>query len=51
MSDPGRHTTPERTPTPRWAKQFALGLAVLAAAFVILHLTGHGMGAHLHGGR
>ena len=41
-------TTKRRTDTgtPRWVKVFGLALVVL---FVVLHLTGHGMGAHDHG--
>ncbi|MEP7003827.1 MAG: hypothetical protein ABI888_04740 [Chloroflexota bacterium] len=34
------------TPTPRWVKTFAVIALVLVVLFVILHLTGNGMGGH-----
>lgn len=52
-----RRTTEEETPkparrattgTPRWVK-VAVGLLILLVLLVvILHLTGNGMGAHMH---
>lgn len=38
-----------RPPTPRWVKLFGIAFAVLVIAFIALHLTGHGFGAHMHG--
>lgn len=32
--------------TPRWVKVFVMVGTVLATAFVVLHLTGHGFRAH-----
>jgi ABC-type transporter Mla subunit MlaD len=32
--------------TPRWVYVFGIIALVLVVAFVILHLTGHGLGAH-----
>lgn len=41
---------PERgsaaTPIPRWVKGFVIILILLLVAFVVLHLTGNGMGGH-----
>jgi hypothetical protein len=34
--------------TPRWVKLFAIIVAILVLAFVALHLTGRGLGNHLH---
>ena len=34
---------------PRWVKVFGTIGLVLVALVVVLHLTGHGMGAHYHG--
>ena len=44
-------TTKRRTDTgtPRWVKVFGLVGLALVVLFVVLHLTGHGMGAHDHG--
>jgi ABC-type transporter Mla subunit MlaD len=36
---------PEET-TPRWVYVFGIIALVLVLAFVILHLTGHGLGGH-----
>lgn len=33
--------------TPRWVKVFGLIAIVLIAVFVVLHLTGHGLGGHM----
>ncbi|MBL6748908.1 MAG: hypothetical protein ISP90_00215 [Nevskia sp.] len=35
--------------TPRWVKAAGIIVLVLFALFVVLHLTGHGFGRHLHG--
>lgn len=40
----------EPTPTPRWVRVFWGTVAVLFIAFVLAHLTGHGLGAHHHMG-
>jgi ABC-type transporter Mla subunit MlaD len=32
--------------TPRWVYVFGIIALVLVLAFVILHLTGHGLGGH-----
>lgn len=40
---------PDRLPTtstPRWVKMFGIVAAILVVLFVILHLTGNGMGGH-----
>ena len=42
---PGRRSG---SPAPRWVKLFGLVALVLFALFVILHLTGHGFGHHMH---
>ena len=36
------------TPTPGWVKVAVVILLLLVLLFVILHLTGHGFGDHLH---
>lgn len=46
MSEPPPQ--PKPSPTPTWVKGFAIVLALLAIGFILLHLTGHGMGAHMH---
>jgi hypothetical protein len=33
--------------TPRWVWVFGIIAVILVVAFVLLHLTGHGMGGHL----
>ena len=40
---PSRRTTPG---TPRWVKVFGIVVVVLVLLFVIVHLTGHGLGNH-----
>ncbi|MBS0360652.1 MAG: hypothetical protein JSR98_04685 [Proteobacteria bacterium] len=45
-SDP----SPSRAPIPGWVKVFFAVLALLVAAFVGLHLSGHGFSHHMHGG-
>jgi len=32
--------------TPRWVKVFGIVTLILLLLFVILHLTGHGLGGH-----
>ena len=34
------------TSTPRWVKMFWIVVIVLVLVFVILHITGHGLGGH-----
>ncbi len=36
------------TGTPRWVKVFGIIAFVVVLAFIILHLTGHGLGGHMH---
>lgn len=36
------------TATPRWVKVFGMIALVVVVLFVILHLTGGGLGRHLH---
>ena len=36
------------TATPRWVKVFVIIALVLVLLFVILHLTGNGIGSHMH---
>jgi hypothetical protein len=36
--------------TPRWVKVFGVSVLVLALAFVMLHVTGHGFGGHTSSG-
>jgi hypothetical protein len=36
------------TGTPRWVKVFGIIFIVLVLLFVILHLTGRGLGDHIH---
>ena len=36
--------------TPRWVKVFGIIALVLVLLFVILHLTGRGLGGHSYGG-
>ena len=36
------------TGTPRWVKVFVIIFIVLVLLFVILHLTDHGFGSHMH---
>lgn len=38
-----------RQRTPRWVKMFGIIALVLALLFVILHLTGRGLGGHASG--
>ena len=43
------HVRPDRESppsTPRWVKVFGVIVIVLILLFVILHLTGHGLGGH-----
>jgi hypothetical protein len=53
MTDPPLHpdsnseTGDENTGTPRWVKVFGIIAVVLLLLFVILHLTGGGLGGHL----
>jgi len=35
---------------PRWVKVVGIVAVALALAFVILHLTGQGLGSHMHHG-
>ena len=42
---PGRAERPEPS-TPRWVKAFIAVGVLLVVAFVVLHLTGGGMGLH-----
>ena len=42
---------PPRSPdtrTPRWVRVFGVIALLLLLLFVVLHLTGHGFGDHLH---
>ena len=52
MSDKSNAKPPApRATTPIWVKSVLAVLALLLAAFVLLHLTGHGFGehgAHMH---
>jgi hypothetical protein len=61
MADPPRFpepddvaaVRPDREPTtgpPRWVKVFGLMGLVLVVLIVIMLLTGHGPGRHMHGG-
>lgn len=36
------------TTTPRWVKLSMVIVIILVLLFVILHLTGHGFGDHMH---
>ena len=36
--------------TPRWVKAFAIVAAIFVVLLVVMLLTGHGPGRHLHGG-
>ena len=38
------------TPTPRWVKLLGIAAILFLLAFAALHLTGRGLGHHLHGG-
>jgi len=40
--------TDDDTGTPRWVKVFGIIALVLVFVFIILHLTGHGLGGHTH---
>jgi hypothetical protein len=42
---PARQLT---TGTPRWVKVSVIIIIALVLLFVILHLTGHGFGDHMH---
>ena len=42
----GGDDTESTASTPRWVKVFGLIALVLFLLFVILHLTGHGLGGH-----
>ena len=45
--EPGGETDHD-TGTPRWVKVFGIIALVLVFVFIILHLTGHGLGGHTH---
>ncbi len=40
--------TRRSTTTPGWVKVSAVIILILVLLFVILHLTGHGFGDHMH---
>lgn len=42
-----RNGTPPHAP--RWVKVFGVAFAVLVLLFIGLHLSGHGLGNHMHG--
>lgn len=42
--------TREYPGTPRWVKVVGIIAVVLVLLFVALHLTGHGLGMHMHHG-
>jgi hypothetical protein len=45
--DTGGGPNTESAPsTPRWVKVFAIAFIAFVLLFVILHLTGHGLGGH-----
>ena len=49
MSETGTRPDPEAPPgVPRWVKVFGIVVGILILVFVILHLTGNGLG-NLHG--
>jgi hypothetical protein len=41
-----QHDTRMPPPTPRWVKVFGIIAAALVLLFIILHLTGRGLGGH-----
>jgi hypothetical protein len=43
-----RKASGRNSATPRWVKMFGVIGLVLVLLFVLLHLTGHGFGDHLH---
>jgi hypothetical protein len=47
--DPTPGTPPTPQGMPRWVKAFLITAAVLAAAVIVLMLTGHNPGRHLDG--
>lgn len=53
MSQPGPRRSPaarsdrgSASPTPRWVKGFGIIVIALLIVFLVLHLTGNGMGCH-----
>jgi hypothetical protein len=44
--DGGNGDAGDDTGTPRWVKMFGLVALVLVLLFVVLHLTGRGLGDH-----
>jgi hypothetical protein len=49
MAETRRQSDPESPPgIPRWVKVFGIIFIILVLVFVILHLTGNGLG-NLHG--
>jgi hypothetical protein len=52
MADPSTYSNREPVPsTPRWVKVFAIVAIVLVVLFVVLHLTGTGLGGVIPVGR
>ncbi len=47
--DSNRDTGPDTDNTPRWVKVFGIIAIILVLLFVVLHLTGHGLGGHTPG--
>jgi hypothetical protein len=49
MADPGCYSDPngDTGGTPRWVKACGIVGIVLVLLFVVLHLTGHGLGGHM----
>ena len=39
----------DAAPMPRWVKLFGIAAGLFLLAFAVLHLTGRGLGHHLHG--
>ena len=48
MANRAKTTNGATAATPRWVKALAVFGLVLALLFVLLHVTGHGFGAHMH---
>ena len=46
MADSPTDSNRDATGTPRWVYVFGTVVLVLVLLFVILHLTGHGLGGH-----
>jgi hypothetical protein len=46
MAEPADQDSNQPPSTPRWVKVFGIVVLVLVLVFLVLHLTGRGLGGH-----